>query len=122
MGFDLENEKSPPKKLLGFDVVRSSLFSTNKHFLGLVADISFPLLIVICVLAPLRIWFAKTFGLEHFNFIAFEFFAVVFLWTVVFFMISCSLFNRTCEESKALKLLSFSGTLTVREFFCLRPI
>ncbi len=108
MGFDLENKNPSAKKLLGFDVIRSSFFSTNTHFFGVVSDISFPLLILICVLAPLRIWFAKTFGLEHFNFIVFEFFAVVFLWTVVFFMISCSLFNRTCEESKALKLLSFA--------------
>lgn len=98
----IENSLSP------FQVVKSAFLNTNKHFIGLVSDISFILLLFICMFVPLWVWYTKTFGVNSPIILVFEMMMNSSLFVVILFMLSLCLFNRINSSSRKLTLWGFT--------------
>ena len=91
-----------------FQVVKSAFLNTNKHFIGLVSDISFILLLFICMFVPLWVWYTKTFGVNSPIILVFEVMMNSSLFVVILFMLSLCLFNRINSSSRRLTLWGFT--------------
>ena len=88
------NSNSENKQLSSFEVIQKAILNTNKHFIGLVSNISFTLLLSICIFAALWIWYMRIFGPTHFMVSIFQLMMNTSLFIVILFMLSLYLFNR----------------------------
>ena len=91
-----------------FQIVKTAFFNTNKHFMDLVSDISFTLLLFICVFVPMWVWYITIFGVEHFIVTFFQLLMNASFTIVILFMLSLSLFNRICSSSHTLTFWKFT--------------
>ncbi len=92
--------------LSSFQIVKTAVLNTNKHFSGLIRDISF-FLVCICVFTSLLDYYMKIFGNESYIVTIFEMIISWFLAYVIFFMTSLSLFNKTHPNLKKLTFWQF---------------
>lgn len=100
----LENEP-----LSYFQIPKKAILNTNKHFIGLVSDISFILLLSICLFAALWIWYVRLLGAGHSIVSIFQASMGGSLWVVILFMTSLCLFNRiNSSTSHTLTLWGFT--------------
>ena len=90
-----------------FQIVKSAFLDANKHFYGLVWDISFSLFLFICMFVPLWASYINSFGQDHFVTVTFKIIMNLFLYSVIYFMVGFYLFNRTHPDSKSLKFWEF---------------
>ena len=108
-----ENKATESKETLSSaDIVKVAFADTNQHFKALVLDISFSLLLSICVFTPLWIAYIKIFGMDHLMVRLFEFVMFFSLCVVIMFMASFYLFNRTHPPEQSLKLWRFTTDVT----------
>ena len=97
------------KPLSSFQILKKAILNTNKHFIGLVSDISFILFLSICLFAALWIWYVRLLGVGHPIVSLFQASMGGSLWVVILFMMSLSLFNRiNSSASHSLTLWSFT--------------
>ena len=94
--------------LSSFQILKKAILNTNKHFIGLVSDISFILFLFICLFAALWIWYVRLLGVGHPIVYIFQASMGGSLWVVILFMISLCLFNRINSST--------SHTLTLWRF------
>lgn len=126
------NSEPIDKSLSSFQIVKGAVFSTNKHFIGLISDISFMLLLSICIFVPFWIWYAQLLGAEHPIVSIFKMMMNLSLFVVILFMLSLCLFNRINPSSQKLTVWGFTkqvtwpwfvegikaAAITVLAFFC----
>ncbi len=99
--------------LSSFQIVKTAISNTNKHFSGLIRDTSFSLLICICVFIPLWVYYIKIFGNEFYIVQIFELIMCGSLLAVALFTTSLSLFNKTHPNLKKLTFWQFSKEITM---------
>ena len=91
-----------------FQIVKNAFSNTNKHFVGLVSDISFILLLFICMFVPLWVWYVQMLGSENFIVAIFKVMMNLSLVVVILFMLSLCLFNRINSSSRKLTVWVFT--------------
>ncbi|MDE0118820.1 MAG: hypothetical protein OXM55_02285 [Bdellovibrionales bacterium] len=103
------NTVSENKNLSSFQTLNWAFFHTNKHFINLSLDISFTLLLFICLFVPMWVYYINTFGAEHFI-VSVMFTSVMHLSfvVVILFMVGLCLFNRICSSSQVLTFWGFT--------------
>ena len=94
--------------LSGFQIIKTAVLDTNKHFTGSVSYTSFPLLLVICIFVPLWVWYIKTVGLDHEITTVFELNMYCFFLVVITFTVSLFLFNKTHPPSSRITFWKFT--------------
>ena len=105
----IEKNKEP---LSSMEIIKAALADTHQHFKPLVLNLSFSLLISICVFTPLWALYIKVFGMDHIMVRLFEFVMFFSICVVIMFMASFYLFNRTHPPEQALKLWRFTTDVT----------
>ena len=96
---------SENKDLSSFHLVRKAFYDTNTHFKALILDISFFVLLTICVFVPIWLWYVNMWGHDHLMVKMFQVLMVFSFYVVSLFMTCLSLFNKTRTTTK--KPLSF---------------
>ena len=109
----LSGAPPPANGLSGLQIVKSAFGNTHKHFWGLIKDISFSVLLTICVFVPMWVLYIKIFGLHSQMVMMFEWAMLFSVSIVVLFMLSFSLFNRTHSRDRSLKLWPFTKDITL---------
>ena len=113
MSFDSKSSKPAENKTIpGWKIVQNACLSTNKYFFKLIGDISFVLILSVCVFVANWLWYIKLFGVDHIIVKVFSIFMYLSLSVVVLFMISLCLFNRTHPEEQKLKFWAFTKEIT----------
>ncbi|MDE0518841.1 MAG: hypothetical protein OXH36_04730 [Bdellovibrionales bacterium] len=102
------NTVSENKALSSFQVLKMAFFNTNKHFINLSLDMSFTLLLFICVFVPMWVYYVSIFGAEHFIVSMFTGVMHFSFVIVILFMVGLCLFNRTCSSSQVLTFWGFT--------------
>ncbi len=98
--------------MTGLKVVKTAYLSTNEYFFKLVSDITFVLILFVCVLVALWLWPLKMFGPEHLITKMFSVYVYLSLCVVILFMIGFYLFNRTHPPERALKFWTFTKEIS----------
>ena len=93
-------------------ILKWSFHKTNIYFFSLCKDISFPLILLICVFVPLWVAYIQRFGLEHWLVKVFELCMNGSLWLFVLCMVGFCLFNKTHSKEQSLKLWPFTKSIT----------
>ena len=106
------NSTSTDEQLSSFQIVKNAFLNTNKHFVGLISDISFSLLVFICMFVPLWVWYAQALGADNLIVAMFKMVMHFSLLVVILFMLSLSLFNRTHPSSQALTFWRFTKEIS----------
>lgn len=109
---ELEKKQQKPENETVFPLIEQALKKANKYFIKTVGQLSFSLIICICIFVPFWVRYIQLFGLEHPLTILVEFTIVFSLQVVVLFMVSFYLFNRTHSPESALKMWSFTKEIT----------
>ena len=63
--YSKSDQDSKNNGMTGLKVVKTAYLSTNEYFFKLVSDITFVLILFVCVLVALWLWPLKMFGPEH---------------------------------------------------------
>ena len=102
------NTVSEKTTLSSFQILKSAFFNTNKHFINLSLDMSFTLLLFICVFVPMWVYYVNIFGPEHLIVSMFNGVMHISFLIVILFMLSLCLFNRIGPSSQTLTFWGFT--------------
>ena len=91
---EFEKKQQKSEDVIFFPLVERAFQQANRHFIKIVGQLSFSLIVCICIFVPFWVKYIHMFGLEHPLTIIVEWTIIFSLQVVVLFTMSFYLFNK----------------------------